>query len=59
MSTLLWIILAVIYFTVLVTLGIATLRKGHYFLFFIGIIFPFLWLVGGLIAPTPRAAAAR
>jgi hypothetical protein len=59
MSTVLWIVLAVIYFTVLVTLGIATLRKGHYFLFFIGIIFPVLWLVGGLIAPTPRAAGAH
>jgi hypothetical protein len=59
MSTFLWIVLAVVYFTVLVTLGIATLRKGHYVLFFLGIIFPVLWLVGGLIGPTPRAAGAQ
>ncbi len=59
MSTLLWIILGVIYFLVLVTLGITTLRKGHYWLFAIGIIFPFLWLIGAFIAPTPRAAGAQ
>ena len=37
-------------------LGVATLRKGHYLLFFVGIFFPFLWIVGALIGPTPRAA---
>ncbi len=54
--TLLWIFCAVVYFVVLVTLGIATLRKGHYVLFVVGIFLPFLWIVGGLIGPTPRAA---
>ena len=59
MSTLLWLVFAFIYVVVLITLGLATLRKGHYFLFFIGIFFPFLWIVGALIGPTPRAAGAR
>ena len=58
MSTFLWIVLGVVYLTALIVLGLATLRKGHYFLFFVGIIFPFLWIVGALIGPTPRAAAA-
>lgn len=59
MSTFLWILCAAVYIVVLVTLGISTLRKGHYLLFFVGIIFPVLWLIGGLMGPTPRAAGAQ
>jgi hypothetical protein len=59
MSTFLWIVFAFIYLVVLITLGLATLRKGHYILFFVGIFFPVLWLVGGLIGPTPRAAGGQ
>jgi len=55
--TFLWILLAVIYIACLFVLGLATLRKGHYWLFGIGIFFPILWIVGALIAPTERAAA--
>jgi hypothetical protein len=58
MSAFLWILLGIVYVVVLITLGLSTLRKGHYFLFFVGIIFPFLWLIGAMIAPTPRAAGA-
>ncbi len=57
--TFLWILLGIIYFVVLCTLGVATLRKGHFLLFIIGIIFPILWVVGALIAPTPRAAMSH
>jgi hypothetical protein len=42
---------------VLWTLGLTTLRKGHSVLFCVGIVFPFLWIVGAVIAPTPAAAA--
>jgi hypothetical protein len=59
MTTFLWVLLATLYFVVLVTLGIATLRKGHFLLFFVGFFVPFLWLIGALIGPTPRAAAAQ
>jgi ATP/ADP translocase len=59
MATFLWVLLATLYFVVLVTLGVATLRKGHFLLFFIGFFVPFLWLIGALIGPTPRAAAAQ
>jgi hypothetical protein len=59
MSTFLWIILSVIYLVLLVTLGITTLRKGHYWLFAVGIIFPVLWLIGAFISPTPRSVGAQ
>jgi hypothetical protein len=56
MSTFLWIVLVSIYVAALISLGVMTLRKGHTVLFIIGIIFPILWVVGAVIAPTPRAA---
>ena len=56
MSTFLWILLAVVYLTALFVLGLSTLRKGHVLLFFLGIVFPILWIVGALMGPTPRAA---
>jgi hypothetical protein len=59
MSTVLWFFLAVLYVVALVSLGIATLRKGHLVLFVVGIFFPLLWIVGALIGPSPRAAGAR
>jgi hypothetical protein len=54
----LWILLGALYLTLFVLLGLATLRKGHYFLFFVGIILPFLWIVGALLGPTQSAQAA-
>jgi hypothetical protein len=46
-----------IYFILLVTLGIITLRKGHWVIFIIGIFLPLFWLIGAVIPPTtPRAA---
>jgi hypothetical protein len=59
MSTFLWFLLAALYLTALIVLGLTTLRKGHTALFWFGIIFPVLWIIGALIAPTPRAAAAE
>jgi hypothetical protein len=59
MSTFLWIVLGVLYFTALIVLGVSTLRKGHTVLFWLGIIFPFLWIVGAFMQPTPAATAAE
>jgi hypothetical protein len=56
MSTFLWILFVAVYFTALISLGVTTLRKGHTMLFIFGIIFPLLWIIGALMAPTPRAA---
>jgi hypothetical protein len=58
-STIFWLLCAVVYFVILITLGVTTLRKGHIMLFIFGIFFPFLWIVGALIGPSPRAASAR
>ena len=56
--TFLWILFAALYPTALVVLGLATLRKGHTFLFIVGIFLPLLWIVGAIMPPTARAAAA-
>jgi hypothetical protein len=58
-SLLLWIILATLYLVMLWTLGITTFRRGHYVLFFMGIVFPILWIVGAVIAPTSEVGAAE
>ena len=59
MSPALWILCGILYLTALVVLGMATLRKGHTALFWFGILFPFLWIVGALMGPTPEAEAAE
>ena len=58
MSTLVWILLVTLYLTALFVLGLATLRKGHTILFWFGILFPFLWIVGALMRPTAAVAGA-
>ena len=55
----LWISLGVLYLVAVFTLGLATLRKGHTVLFWVGIIFPFLWIVGAFMEPTDKAVAAQ
>jgi ATP/ADP translocase len=47
---------AVIYFIVLFTLGLWTLRKGHWLMFILGIFVPLFWLIGAVIPPTPARA---
>jgi hypothetical protein len=59
MSTFLWVSLAVVYFACFFLLGLTTFRKGHYVMFWRGIIFPVLWIIGALMAPTPAAVAAE
>jgi ABC-type multidrug transport system permease subunit len=54
---LLWIFFGILYLACWVFLGLATFRKGHYWLFWIGFLLPILWIIGALIAPTERAAA--
>ena len=54
---LLWILLGIVYVVCWVSLGLTTFRKGHYVMFWVGFVFPILWIVGALIEPTPGAAA--
>jgi hypothetical protein len=46
-----FVIGGVLYFVLLVTLGIMTLRKGHWVMFIIGIFIPLFWIIGALIPP--------
>lgn len=47
----------ILYFILLVTLGIMSIRKGHWVMFIIGIFFPLFWLIGALMPPRQQAAA--
>jgi hypothetical protein len=40
---------AVVYFLLLITLGIISLRKGHWVMFIIGLFFPLFWFIGALL----------
>ncbi len=40
---------AVIYLVLLVTLGIISIRKGHWVMFIIGIFIPLFWFIGALL----------
>jgi len=46
-----------LYLVLMITLGVITLRKGHWVMFIIGIFIPLLWLIGAVIPPVaPRTA---
>ena len=47
----------ILYIILLLTLGIMSIRKGHWVMFIIGIIFPLFWLIGALMAPRQEVAA--
>jgi hypothetical protein len=47
----------ILYFVLLFVLGLSTLRNGHGWLFFFGIFFPVLWLVGALMRPSTTHGA--
>jgi hypothetical protein len=41
----------VLYVVLLLTLGIITIRKGHWVMFIIGIFIPLFWIIGALMPP--------
>jgi hypothetical protein len=43
-----------IYVVLLITLGILSIRKGHWVMFIIGIFIPLFWVIGALLPPTRR-----
>jgi hypothetical protein len=47
----------ILYVVLMITLGVMTLRKGHWVMFIIGIFFPLFWLIGAIIPPTASARA--
>jgi len=46
--------LGIIYLVLLVTLGVLTIRNGHWVLFILGIFLPLLWIIGAIMSPKPR-----
>jgi hypothetical protein len=46
----------ILYLVLLFTLGLMTLRKGHWVMFIVGIFIPLFWLIGAVIPP--RSARA-
>ena len=44
--------------SIIVTLGVTTLRKGHWVLFILGIFLPFFWLIGAVLPPKQAAQLA-
>jgi hypothetical protein len=44
-----FVIGGILYFILLVTLGIMTIRKGHWVMFILGIFLPLFWIIGALI----------
>jgi hypothetical protein len=47
-------LLGVIYFVLLITLGIISIRKGHWVMFILGLFVPLFWLIGALLRPRVR-----
>ena len=45
----------IIYLILVVTLGVMSIRKGHWVMFIIGFFLPFFWLIGALM-PSRRLA---
>jgi hypothetical protein len=37
------------YFILMVTLGVITLRRGHWVMFIVGILLPIFWIIGAII----------
>jgi hypothetical protein len=51
-------IFAVLYLILLVWLGLACLRNGHWIMFIIGIVLPIFWIIGALMPPSTAAREA-
>jgi len=48
---------AILYIVLLITLGVMTLRKGHWVMFIFGIFFPLFWLIGAVMRPAATQTA--
>jgi len=47
--TFLWILLGIVYIACWIYFGLATFRKGHYWMFWIGFFLPIVWIVGAAV----------
>ena len=46
-----WIGGGILYLVLLITLGVITVRPGHWVMFIIGLFLPFFWLIGAILPP--------
>ncbi len=53
-----WVLLGILYFVLLVTLGVMSIRNGHWVMFILGIFFPLFWVIGALMSPREGSSAA-
>jgi hypothetical protein len=44
-----WVGGGIVYFVLLITLGVITIRKGHWVMFIIGLFLPLFWLIGAIL----------
>ncbi len=44
----------IIYVVLLITLGILSIRKGHWVMFIVGLFLPIFWLIGALMPSRRR-----
>ena len=58
MSTIVWLLLPIVYIALFITLALTTLRNGHYSVW-VGIIFPALWIIGAIRAAEPQSRRAE
>ena len=49
--------LAILWIVLMITLGIMTLRKGHWVLFILGIFLPLFWIIGAIMPPAASSRA--
>ena len=50
-STVGGVLLGALYAVLLLTLGIMSIRKGHWVMFIVGIFIPLFWIIGALMPP--------
>ena len=48
---------AFLWLVLLISLGMSTIRKGHWLLFVLGIFLPIFWIIGAMMAPAPAQTA--
>ena len=47
-------LLGILYVVLLITLGIISIRKGHWIMFILGFFVPLFWLIGALLPARRR-----
>ena len=49
------VLFGAIYIVLLITMGILSIRKGHWVMFIVGIFIPLFWIIGAVMPPVRGA----